>query len=94
MQTSKRIHVLSIIIAALFCVICPAIGYLKIGLPPVVIIGSSAILAYFFWYRTYLKSPTEPNVILPIFILTVAGLQIHITEEYLSGFRPGHEPLI
>ncbi|WP_345949688.1 hypothetical protein ABDD95_22840 [Mucilaginibacter sp. PAMB04274] len=88
MQTSKRIQTSSLTIATLFCVVCPIIGYLKIGLPPVIIVGGSAVLALFFWYFTYLKNPTEPNVILPLFILTVAGLQIHIIEEYLSGFGP------
>ncbi|UEG51438.1 hypothetical protein LLH06_10680 [Mucilaginibacter daejeonensis] len=68
--------------------ILPLIGYIKIGLPPVIIVGGSAILALFLWYFIYLKRPVEPKVMLPLFVFTVAGLQIHIIEEYLSGFGP------
>src|SRR4030095_16915119 len=76
------------VMASLFCIIAPIMGYIKIGLPPVVIIGSSAIVGFFFWYFTYLKNPTDPKIILPLFVLTVACLQIHIIEEYQTGFGP------
>jgi hypothetical protein len=46
------------------------------------------VIGFFFWYFTYLKNPTDPKIILPLFILTVACLQIHIVEEYLTGFGP------
>jgi hypothetical protein len=88
MQTSKRTRIISVVIAITFCVIAPTIGYIKIGLPPVIIIGSSAAVGFFFWYFTYLKNPTDPKIILPLFILTVAALQIHIIEEYQTGFGP------
>ena len=74
--------------ATLFCIVAPTMGYIKIGLPPVIIIGGSAIVGYFFWYVTYLKKPTDPKIILPLFIVTVAALQIHIVEEYRMGFGP------
>jgi len=61
---------------------------MKIGLPPVIIIGGSALVGFFFWYFTYLKKPTDPKIILPLFVLTVAALQIHIVEEYQTGFGP------
>lgn len=79
---------ISLIIATAFCVIAPTLGYIKIGLPPVIIVGGSAIVGFFFWYFTYLKNPTDPKLILPLFVLTVAALQIHIVEEYLTGFAP------
>lgn len=88
MQTSKTLQKLSLIIAITFCVVAPTIGYIKIGLPPVIIVGGSALIGFFFWYFTYLKEPTEPKIILPLFVLTVAALQIHIIEEYLTGFGP------
>jgi hypothetical protein len=81
-------HKRSLIIAIIFCILVPTMGYIKIGLPPAIIIGSSAIVAFLFWYFTYLKSPTNPKIILPLFVLTVAALQIHIIEEYLTGFGP------
>jgi len=88
MQTFKPVQKVSLIIAAAFCIIAPVMGYIKIGLPPVIIIGASAIVGFIFWYFTYLKNPTDPKIILPLFVLTVAALQIHIIEEYQTGFGP------
>jgi hypothetical protein len=88
MQTSKRTQVFSLIIAIAFCIIAPIMGYIKIGLPPIVIIGGSAVVGFCFWYFTYLKNPTDPKIILPLFVFTVAALQIHIIEEYQTGFGP------
>ncbi|WP_406827118.1 hypothetical protein [Pedobacter sp. KACC 23697] len=78
----------SFLAACTFTVVAPVMGYLSIGLPPVIIVGGSALVGLFCWYFTYLKKPVEPGIILPLFILTVAGLQIHIVEEYLMGFAP------
>lgn len=88
MQTSKRVQYLSLSMAIAFMIIAPTMGYIKIGLPPVIIVGGSAAIGFLFWYFTYLKNPTDPKIILPLFILTVAALQIHIVEEYLTGFGP------
>lgn len=88
MKTLNRIQICSLVIAILFCLIAPVIGYMKIGLPPVIIVGGSAVIGFFFWYFTYLKTPTDPKIILPLFVLTVACLQIHIIEEYQTGFAP------
>lgn len=78
----------SLVAAIAFCIIMPIMGYIKIGLPPIIIIGGAAIVGFVFWYITYFKKPTDPKIILPIFVLTVAALQIHIVEEYLTGFGP------
>jgi hypothetical protein len=88
MQTTKSLRIFSLVAAIAFCVVVPVIGYLKIGLPPVIIIGGAATVGFFFWYFTYLKNPTDPKIIVPLFILTVAALQIHIIEEYQTGFGP------
>ena len=88
MQTLKPIQKFSLIIALAFCLIAPLIGYIKIGLAPVIIISGSAIVGFVFWYFTYLKNPVDPKIILPLFVLTVAALQIHIVEEYQTGFGP------
>ena len=88
MKNLKLSQKISMIPAVLFCMIGPTMGYIKIGLPPVIIIGGSAIIGFFFWYFTYLKKPTDPKIILPLFVLTVAALQIHIIEEYQTGFGP------
>jgi hypothetical protein len=63
-------------------------GYTKIGIPPVVIVGGSGLIAFLIWRRSYLKQPTDPAVILPLFLLTVAALDIHMGEEYLAKFGP------
>jgi len=54
----------------------------------VVIVGGSSIVALVLWSRTYLKRPVAPDVILPVFLLTVAALEAHMAEEYLTGFGP------
>lgn len=78
----------SLLAACTFTTVAPLFGYFHIGLAPVVIVGGSGVMGLICWYFTYLRNPIEPAVILPFFILTVAGLQLHITEEYLMGFAP------
>lgn len=88
MVSTKLSQYLSFAAALAFVIVAPVMGYINIGLPPVIIVGGSALIAFVLWCYTYLKKPTDPKLILPLFILTVAGLQIHIVEEYLSGFGP------
>jgi hypothetical protein len=88
MQNLTLIQKVSLVAASAMCIIAPTIGYIKIGWPPVIIVGGSALIGFFFWYKTYLRKPNDPSLILPIFILTVAGLQIHMVEEYFTGFGP------
>ncbi|MET4081743.1 hypothetical protein ABIB40_001692 [Pedobacter sp. UYP30] len=88
MKTLNNLQKISLLVAVLFCVAAPTMGYLKIGLPPVIIVGGAAIIGFFFWYFTYLRNPTDPKIILPLFVITVACLQIHIVEEYLTHFGP------
>ena len=88
METSTRTRVLSVIAAAAFALTTMMLGYRKIGLPPVVIVGGSSVVALVMWIRYYLRKPLTPDVILPLFLLTVAALEIHMAEEYLTGFGP------
>jgi hypothetical protein len=67
---------------------CSALYYLGFGLPPVMIIGGPGLLAVLFWYRTYLKRPTDPAIIVPLFLLTAAGFAFHLVEEYLWHYGP------
>ena len=39
METSKQTQIISIVIAIAFCIVAPTMGYIKIGLPPVIIVG-------------------------------------------------------
>src|SRR5258708_10084808 len=88
METSKRVQVLSGTAAVLFVAVAMAAGYRRIGLPPVVIVGGSSLVALILWIKTYLKRPLDPAIILPGFLLTVAALEVHMIEEYLTGFGP------
>jgi hypothetical protein len=79
---------LLILVALSFIGLAMLAGYRAIGLPPVIIVGGSGLIGTVLWARTYLQRPTDPVLILPLFLLTVAGLEIHMTEEYLTGFGP------
>lgn len=88
METSKRIQHISMLAAALFVSLACIQGYRNIGLPPVIIVGGPGIIGFIMWYKTYLKRPVDPKIILPLFLLTVAALEVHMCEEYLTGFGP------
>lgn len=88
METTKRTATLSLAAAIAFVAVAMTAGYRGIGVPPVVIVGGSGLAALVMWSRTYLRRPLDPRVILPPFLLTVAALEIHMIEEYLSGFGP------
>lgn len=88
METSKKVQYSSMAIAATFISVACIQGYRNIGLPPVIIVGGSGIAGFIMWYRTYLKHPIDPKIILPLFLLTVAALEVHMCEEYLTGFGP------
>ncbi len=88
MQTPKKTQYISMAVAVLFITIACIQGYRSIGLPPVIIVGGSGVIGFMMWYRTYLKYPVDPKIILPLFLLTVAALEIHMCEEYLTGFGP------
>lgn len=88
METSKTTQILSIAAAVLFALVAMLAGYRTIGIPPVVIVGGSSLIGMVFWKMTYLGRPLDPRIILPPFLLTVAGLEVHMAEEYLTGFGP------
>jgi hypothetical protein len=88
METSRSARTLSLIAALLFLALAMITGYRNIGLPPVVIVGGSGLVALVLWSKTYLRRPLDPGVILPVFLLTVAALEVHMIEEYLTGFGP------
>jgi hypothetical protein len=88
METSKRSRVLSLIAAVLFVAVAMTTGYRNIGLAPVVIVGGSGLIALILWSRTYLRRPLDPEIILPVFLLTVTALEVHMIEEYLTEFGP------
>lgn len=88
METSRKTQNISIFIAVMFITVACIQRYRTIGLPPVIIVGGSGIIGFIMWYKTYLRSPIDPKIILPLFLLTVAALEVHMCEEYLTGFGP------
>jgi hypothetical protein len=88
MTTSRRTQVRSAAAALAFIVVAMIAGYRSIGLPPVVIVGGSGIVGFVMWVKTYLRKPVGPEIILAPFLLTVAALEVHMTEEWLTGFGP------
>jgi hypothetical protein len=87
-ETTRQTRILSVLAAVAFVAVAAIQGYRTIGLPPVFIVGGSGVAGLVMWIRTYLKSPLEPRVILPPFLLTVAALEVHMIEEWRTGFGP------
>jgi hypothetical protein len=75
-------------LAAAFLAVTMLAGYRYIGWPPVIIVGGSGTAAFVLWGLTYLRRPLPPEIVLPPFLLTVAALEAHMIEEYLTGFGP------
>ena len=84
----KNIPAWSIAAAVVFVAAAMWAGYSYIGLPPVVIVGGSGIVALALWLWTFRYGPIDPAVILPAFLLTIACLEAHMIEEYVMGFGP------
>ena len=87
-ETTARTRTWNRAVAVLFLVAAMWAAYTTIGLPPVVIVGGSGLVAFVIWQRSYLRQPVDGSVILPLFLLTVAALDVHMAEEYLTGFAP------
>jgi hypothetical protein len=87
-EVRLSVRIASMAIAGAFLIGAMLAGYWYIGWPPVLIVGGSGTAAFVLWRVTYLRRPLPPEVVLPTFLLTVAGLQIHLIEEYLAGFAP------
>ncbi len=78
----------SMALAAIFLVIAMLAGYRYIGWAPIIIVGGSGTAAFVLWSLTYLRHPLSPEIVLPAFLLTIAALEVHMIEEYLTGFGP------
>jgi hypothetical protein len=87
-ETTKRAQVLSVLAAVTFVSVAIVMAYRSISLPPVIIVGGSSVVALAIWIKTYLRKPVDPSIILPVFLLTVAALEVHMIEEYLTRFGP------
>lgn len=88
MTPSRPILMIEKLAAAAFILVSCSLAYIKIGIPPVVIVGGSSIVGFTLWLKTYRHGPVPARVILPAFLLTVAGLEFHMIEEYFMQFGP------
>ncbi len=87
-EVQLPVRIASMASATAFLIIAMLAGYRYIGWPPVIIVGGSGAAAFILWSFTYLRRPLPPQVVLPPFLLTVAALEGHMIEEYLTGFGP------
>jgi hypothetical protein len=87
-ETTPRERRWCTVAALAFLLMAMASAYVKIGWPPVVIVGGSGLVGFELWRHTYLKRPSDPATILPLFLLTVAALEVHMAEEYFMRFAP------
>lgn len=65
-------------------------GYLvfALGLAALILVSIPAFFAYVFWLFFYLKTPTQPSVVLAPFLVMVAGFGFHVIEQYLGHYGP------
>jgi Flp pilus assembly protein TadB len=85
-EIASRTRALNTIGAAMFVLLAMWAGFVNIGWPPVVIVGGSGLVAMVIWWRTYLRSPSDPSVILPVFLLTMSRVfDISWTERSLCS---------
>lgn len=60
-----------------------------VGVVFAAIIGGSAALAYVVWLGTTYRHPVDPDEVLSLYLLVIAGELVHQIEEYVTGF-PRH----
>jgi hypothetical protein len=87
-EVRLSVRIGSMALAATFLAVTMFTGYRYIGWPPVIIVGGSGTAAFVLWTLTYLRHPMAPEIVLPPFLLTVAALEAHMIEEYLTRFGP------
>ena len=63
-------------------------GYLNLGWLLLLVAGIPGLVTFVLWFRTYLHTPADPAVLLPPFLVTVAGFELHLIEEYLGHYGP------
>src|SRR5215831_13174529 len=78
-------HVYPIVVACVVTVMV-ALSFINIGLGFTIIVGGSAIVAYFVWLLTTYRHPVDARKILPLYLLAIGMQFIHLTEEYVADF--------
>ncbi len=82
--SSRDYLYVAIVIVAL--VATSAVGAIRIGPIVIVIVCGSGFGGLIAWLLTTFRKPADPARILFLYLLTLAALMVHITEEYLTHF--------
>src|SRR5262249_58314397 len=74
------------IVVACVVAVMAAQSLITIGVGFTVIVGGSAIVAYFVWLLTTYRHPVDGRKILPLYLVAIGMQFIHLTEEYVADF--------
>jgi hypothetical protein len=85
---SPRAQVMNQIVALGLIVFFVAALKIKVGLPPTIIVGGSAVVGFFCWRVTNLRRVINPIKTTIVFLLTTAALTVHMYEEHARLFGP------
>jgi hypothetical protein len=64
------------------------LGTLILGTATMVVIGGSAVIAYFVWLATAWQRPIDPDLVTVPYLVLIATELLHMSEEQLTDF-PG-----
>lgn len=78
-------HIYPVLVAIVVSILSLLL-FIYIGAAFALIVGGSAILAYFVWLLTTYPYPVNGQKILPLFIFAITMQFIHMTEEFVAGF--------
>ena len=79
----KNVYYLILVVAILIGFFIA--GFSHVGAAPIIIIGGAGVLGLVAWLLTTYRRPASTRI-LPVYHLTVAGLHVHILEEYVTKF--------
>jgi hypothetical protein len=71
---------------ALIIAVVIVLGARRLGVATMVIIGGSAVIAYFVWLATAWRRPVDPSRVLSPYLVLIAMELIHMGEEQVSDF--------
>lgn len=87
-QYSSRMQFVNQAIALALTLFFTVMLKINVGLPPTIIVSGSALIGFFGWRLTNLKHSLDPVKTATLFLLTVAGLHVHMYEEHTQLFGP------
>lgn len=88
MMYSPRSQLINQIVALGLIVLFVIALKIKVGMPPTIIVGGSAIIGFCCWRLTNLRRVINPMKTTILFLLTTAALHVHMFEETQMSFGP------